>query len=370
VKILHLTRKYPPMVGGMERMNHQLVEALRPLADLHLVAWGRPQWGLPAFALSAAAQVTARMARAAARPDVLCLGDAALAPLGIALARPFGVPVAAIAHGLDVTYPRYGYPALVLPALRRCDRVICVSRFTSAACAERGVPAERLRVIPNGIPPPPPVPARDAARAQLIRLGWPLSPSTPFILTVGRFVPRKGVAAFIRGGLPALLQRHPGLVYGVVGRGPDEAAIRRAVADTRTGDHVFLRGRLDDKTVRLAYAAADLFLMPNRPVPANPEGFGIVAMEASGFGLPVVATAVEGLADAVRDGVNGRSLPPDRPLEFAAAAADLLDDPPALARLRESARAFAHEHLWEKIAPRYLDVFQELLPPPPPEAMP
>lgn len=360
VKILHLTRKYPPRVGGMERMNHQLVEALRPRADLQLVAWGRSQWGLPAFALAAAVQVTARLARRATRPDVLCLGDAALAPLGRALARPFRVPVIAIAHGLDITYPRWGYPAVVLPALRRCDRVICVSRFTADACAARGVPAGRLRVIPNGIPPPPPVPARAAARAELIRRGWPVSPDAPFVLTVGRLVPRKGVAAFIGTALPALLQRHPALVYGVIGQGPDEAAVRQAIAQTQTAGHVFLRGRLDDETVRLAYAAADLFLMPNRPVPGNPEGFGIVALEASGFGLPVVATAVEGLVDAVRDGVNGRSLPPHQPLEFARAVAALLEAPPVLERLRETARAFAREHLWEQIAVRYLDVFQEV----------
>ena len=360
MKLLHLTRKYPPAVGGMERMNQNLVDALRPRCDLHLVAWGRGPWGLPWFAVSAAARIAARMARRSVRPDVLCLGDAALSPLGSALGALGRVPVVAIAHGLDVTFPRWGYPALVLPALRRCDRVICVSRFTADLCAERGVPRDRLRVIPNGILPPPPTPPRPEARKELMAQGWPVSADDPFLLTVGRLVPRKGVAAFIRDALPRLRDRFPRLVYGVVGRGPDEDAIRRAIAETRAENNVFLRGRVDEATLRLAYASADLFLMPNRPVPGNPEGFGIVAMEASSYGLPVVAFAIEGIADAVRDGVNGRGLPAGQPDAFAQATLDLLERPEDLAALGLRARAFALEHTWDKIAPRYLDVFKEV----------
>lgn len=344
----------------MERMNQHLVDALRPLCELHLVAWGGAPRGLPWFALSAAARVSARLARRSTRPDVLCLGDAAMSPLGAALGGLGRVPVAAIAHGLDVTFPRWGYPALVLPALRRCDRVICVSRFTADACAERGVPPERLRVIPNGIRPPPAMPARPEARKELIARDWPVLADEPFLLTVGRLVPRKGVESFIRDALPLLRARFPRLQYGVVGSGPEEDAIRRAIAETRAEGNVFVRGRVDEPTLRLAYAAADLFLMPNRPVPGNPEGFGIVAMEASSYGLPVVATAIEGIADAVKDGVNGRGLPAGQPEAFAQAALDLLGRPAELAAMGQSARAFAMEHLWDKIAPRYLDVFREL----------
>ncbi|MBU1693640.1 MAG: glycosyltransferase family 4 protein [Verrucomicrobia bacterium] len=361
MKLLYVTRKFTPAVGGMERMNASLVEALRPATDLYLLAWGRGQWGLPLFALTAAARITIRLARRSARPDVLCLGDAALSPMGVPLGRVGGIPVVAIAHGLDITFPRYGYPSLVLPALRRCDRVICVSQYTAAACRERGVSPDRLRVIPNGIKPPLPVPPREAARDELRRRGWPIPGEDPFLVTVGRLVPRKGVAEFIRSGLPGLRARFPRLLYGVIGRGPDEAAIRNAVADTGASETVFLPGQMDDETVRLAYAAADLFLMPNRPVPGNPEGFGIVAMEASSYGLPVVATAVEGLIDAVRDGVNGRSVPPGNPESFAQAAAALLAEPAALAKLGLRAREHAMTHTWDKIVPRYLAVFEELI---------
>lgn len=361
MRLLYLTRKYPPAVGGMERMNHELVTALRPLTDLQVVAWGRGQWGLPWFAFTAALRMWARLARPARRPDVLCLGDAALSPLGVAMARPRRVPVVAIVHGLDVTFPRYGYPRLVLPALRRCERVICVSRYTAAACVARGVAAERVRVIPNGIPARGAGPGRAAARAALRGRGWPLDDAAPFVLTVGRLVPRKGVAAFIREGLPGLRARFPELKYGVIGRGPDEEAIRAAAAATGAGEAVVLRGGLDDETVGLAYAAANLFLMPNRPVPNNPEGFGIVALEASSHGVPVIATAVEGLADAVQDGVNGRSVPPHQPETFAAAAANLLADPAARADLGRRARAFALDHNWDKIARRYQAVFQEVI---------
>jgi phosphatidylinositol alpha-1,6-mannosyltransferase len=360
VKLLYVTRKYPPAVGGMERMNIHLVEALRPRTDLHLIAWGRGPWGLPFFALTAAARIAVRLARRSARPDVLCLGDAALSPLGVGLGRVGRVPVVAIAHGLDVTFARYGYPALILPALRRCDRVICVSRYTATACRERGVPAERLRVIPNGIPPPMATPSREAAREALRRRGWPIVGEDPLLVTVGRLVPRKGVEEFIRSGLPILRARFPRLQYGVIGRGPDESAVRRAVADTGAAENVFLPGGVDDETVRLAYAAADLFLMPNRPVPDNPEGFGIVAMEASSYGLPVVATAVEGLADAVRDGINGRSLPPGQPESFAQAAGDLLANPSARAELGRQAREYALRHTWDKMVPCYMAVFEEL----------
>lgn len=362
MRLLYLTRKFPPAIGGMEQMNYHLVEALRPLTDVDLIAWGHSQLGLPWFGLTAALRITRRLsASASRRPDLMVIGDAALSPLAIALTRRTGIPLAAIAHGLDVTFPRFGYPGLVLPALRRCNRVICVSRFTAAACAERGVPSDALCVIPNGIRLPPTALPRDQARQALREKGWIINPQTPFILTVGRLVPRKGVAMFIKNGFPRLRNQFPDIHYVVVGQGPDEATIRDAIQLTGATSNVFLAGKVNAETLHLAYSAADLFIMPNHPVPDNPEGFGIVAMEASAYGLPVVATAVEGLADAVQDHVNGRSIPSGSMEAFAQAAAELLADHDARAALGIKARAFAMEHTWDNIAPRYVSAFEHCI---------
>jgi glycosyltransferase involved in cell wall biosynthesis len=104
-----------------------------------------------------------------------------------------------------------------------------------------------------------------------------------------------------------------------VGQGPLEAEITARHAELGLGDRFRLLGYQPDPAAVLA--ACDVFVMAS-----HVEGYPVAIMEALGMGLPVVSTAVGGIPDAVRDGIEGRLVPPGRPAELADALLDVVGD--------------------------------------------
>jgi glycosyltransferase involved in cell wall biosynthesis len=192
-RILFVSRAYPPDVGGIQTHNHDLAAALSEMADVTIIANGRGKAALPWFLPWAAARAVAL----APRYDAVLLGDGVLAAVGwlVKKLRP-RVCVAAAVHGLDLTWTPGVYQSLwvrrFLPAL---DLLIAVSTETRRVAEERGLRAERIVVVPNGVDAPDPVPADRPALERLV--GRPLG-GTRLVLSLGRLVPRKGFAWFAR----------------------------------------------------------------------------------------------------------------------------------------------------------------------------
>ena len=114
-------------------------------------------------------------------------------------------------------------------------------------------------------------------------------------------MPRKGVAWFLETVFPRLVACHLPVQYVVVGTGSD---LEHARSLTMAGSsalqkRVHLLGYLPEIQLRTVYAAADVFVMPNLLVSGDVEGFGLVALEAAAYALPVVAVALQGIRDAV-----------------------------------------------------------------------
>jgi phosphatidylinositol alpha-1,6-mannosyltransferase len=105
------------------------------------------------------------------------------------------------------------------------------------------------------------------------------------LLTVGRLVPRKGVAWFVAHVIPQLDR---GYGYIIAGGGPDFFTIQGLIQDHGLVDRVALLGKVPNATRQRLMALADLFIMPNICVPGDMEGFGIAALEAGSSGLPVI----------------------------------------------------------------------------------
>ncbi|MFC1826187.1 glycosyltransferase family 4 protein, partial [Thermodesulfobacteriota bacterium] len=122
------------------------------------------------------------------------------------------------------------------------------------------------------------------------------------LLTVGRLVRRKGVAWFAEQVMPQLDNSYS---YLIVGDGPEYKNIQAVLERNKLNDRVFLLGRVSDETLKMIYNASDIFIMPNITVPDDIEGFGIAAIEAGSCGLPVVASNIQGIQDAVLDGMTG-----------------------------------------------------------------
>lgn len=203
-------------------------------------------------------------------------------------------------------------------------RVVAISASTVAALARYGVSVEAI--VPPGCDPPQ------------IREDRTGPAATPRLLWMGRLVrtkrPADAITAFrqIREVLPAA-------TLDLVGGGYLEGPIR---AQHHSG--VTVHGFVPEVVKTSLLSRADLLLLPG-----TREGWGIVAMEAASYGVPVVAYDIPGLRDAVLDGVTGRVVPTN-PDALASAAVGLLQEPDRWRQLSGAARQRAQEFTWDRAA--------------------
>ncbi len=259
-------------------------------------------------------------------------------PLGL-IAPGLGLPYATVLHGAEVAVPGR------LPASRSLlGRVLGHASLIIAAGSYPEAEARRV-AGPGALPPvaniPPgvdlarfsPLPTIERA-AMRLRLG--LDPGARLVVSVSRLVPRKGMDTLIAAaGL--LAPRHPELQVAIGGTGRDEGRLRRLVE--RTGAPVRMLGWVAEADLPGLYASADVFVLccRNRWAGLEQEGFGIIFLEAAASGVPAIAGASGGAAEAVLDGETGTVVDrPEDPRVLAAAVEELIDDPE---RAREEGRA-------------------------------
>jgi len=317
MKPLFIARSYPPSTGGMERFSDNLAIELARMGPTMTIANRGGKRALPLFVPQAI--LAATLAARRGRCDLIHLSDGLLAPAGALLKKTTGLPVSATVHGLDLTFDNAAYQAMLSRTLVKLDRLIAVSESTRQICIERWPQLRsKMVVVPNGVNtdvefgPPRDLPIDIAAAVHGKRM----------ILTVGRLVERKGVAWFIQHALPLLPED---VVYLVAGEGPERDAIQRAVTLAGLGGRVRLLGRVTDRTLQALYSHADVFVMPNVVVDNDVEGFGLVALEAAIRALPVVASELQGIPEAIHDGANGFLVPPADAQAFVVKLEEVLD---------------------------------------------
>ena len=224
-----------------------------------------------------------------------------------------------------------------------------VSRQAAGELQRAGVAPERISFVPSAVEERFFEPAPGGVRASL---GLP---EGAFVVgTVAALSPEKDLCSLVRAFARAKLA---GARLLVVGEGPERAAI--TVEAERSGVALSLPGRAGSpEGVRAALSAMDLFALSSRA-----EGLPTALLEAMAAGVPVVATAVGGVPDAVADGETGLLVPPGDETALAGAIARLGADAPLRARLAAGARraadayrvatvADAAERLYERLATR------------------
>jgi glycosyltransferase involved in cell wall biosynthesis len=185
--------------------------------------------------------------------------------------------------------------------------------------------------------------------------------TAPVVVCVSRLVARKGQDVLV-AGWPRVLARHPDARLLLVGGGPAEASLRRAVSRLGLESSVVLTGPIAPDHLPEHYAAGDVFAMPCRTRRAglDVEGLGMVFLEAAACGLPVVAGTSGGAPEAVREGVTGHVVDPRSPNAVAAAVAGLLDDPAGARAMGAAGRAWVEERWsWTTIAATFADVLEK-----------
>jgi glycosyltransferase involved in cell wall biosynthesis len=223
-----------------------------------------------------------------------------------------------------------------MPRVYRKARVVAVSEGTKSDLLALGFSPERVTIITNGVFPPSPVPAAPAKR--------------PTILCMGRLKPQKSVDVLIRA-LPALVARFPDLHLDVVGQGPDRCRLERLAWATGLARHVRFHGYVAASVRDRLSAEAWLAVCPS-----SFEGWGVVCMEASSHGLPVVASDVPGLRESVRDGETGLLFPYGDVDALAEAVGKLLDDRELRARMGRAGVQWAARHTWDGSAATFASV--------------
>jgi len=371
LRVLFVTHSFPPAgrpldnVGGMQRV----------AADLHAALGMHPRVTLTTLALRSAARwyelrtfpflvrLTWDLARRVRTDsaDVVLFSSMVTGVMSAMAARRPRAHMAAIAHGRDVTLERALHQRVWLPrSFRALDALMPVSSATAQALTDRGAEPARVHVVPNGIDPgrftaPP---ARSLARSAVEGdLGLP--PGALLLLAVGRQVRRKGIAWFTASVIPRL---GPEVHLVVAGEGPEVEAIREAADTAGVAGRIHLLGRVSEERLATLLAGADLFVMPNVPVPGDMEGFGVVMLEAGLAGLATVASDLEGIRDVITDGANGHLVPPLDAAAFAECIARYAGDRDALERLSASAR----EHVvstfsWSAVAEQYVLVLESIV---------
>jgi len=304
-RILFISRNYPPKIGGLEAYSYHLIrefERRLPDASVQKIVLAKAAchliWFLP-YALIKAWLLIRRQAIGSVH---LC--DGLLTPLGLLLKQSTEARVSVSIHGLDIVFDHFLYQRVVPRCVGKLDRVICVSRSTREACLLRRIPSNRCEVIPNGIDPDEyrMESCRKAARYRLEkRLGSSLK-GKKVLLFLGRQIKRKGVAWFVDNVSPALDDTY---LHVIAGSGPEIRRIESAVRRRGLEKRAFVLGRIEEEDKKLLYHGSDIFIMPNVAIPGDLEGFGIAALEAGSCGLPVVASNIEGLRDAVIEGKTG-----------------------------------------------------------------
>jgi phosphatidyl-myo-inositol dimannoside synthase len=360
LRVLFISRKHPPAVGGMEQLSYHLIQGARQQADVQVqaIVWRRSQRWLPFFGLQALVQGAWACWRGV---DVVHIGDPVLALLGLILRVLFRVPIAITVHGLDMTFSMRLYQALVPGWVKRYDKVICISRLAYEVCAARSVAAQQCVIIYPGVEVPEVAGTRAESRAALAQYAGRDWSGAKLLLTVGRLIPRKGVFFFVDQVLPQLAQTDPALVYVIVGVGPDFERITQAIARHRLQPHVYLAGYLPPDLLRQAYAACDLFVAPNVPQPHDVEGFGLMVLEAAALGCPVLMADLEGLRDTIPADYGAFFLPPGSPDRWQAEIIALFKQPDRLIVAGEQVRQFVkQQRTWLAMADKYLDEFRKL----------
>lgn len=361
-RVLLITRNLPPLVGGMERLNWHMAQELAKAADVRIVGPSgsatfapagivvreaplKPFWKFLLHARSLAYREAKEW-----KPDMVLAGSGLTAPLALRAARACGAPAAVYAHGLDIAVKHPVYRALWLPAIRRMNRVIANSRATADLCRGIGVDPVRTNIVHPGVELPNMQPTDAEISAFRAQHGLE---NRRLLLSVGRLSARKGMREFVEHALPRITALHPDVILLIVGDVPKDSlhaeaqspdSIRAIAARVGVVDNLRFLGTITDfAQLGVIYSAVDVHVFPVHEIPGDPEGFGMVAVEAAAHGLPTVAFATGGVVDAVADGESGCLVASGNYAAFVDAVVSLLEREKTM---RGSCLKFAREFEW------------------------
>lgn len=367
-----VTNDFPPRRGGIQSYLGEFVDRLVG-GGAHAVTVYAPHWKSsetfddsaratgyrvvrhPGTVMLPSRTVDTRMRRLIVEHGIDTVWFGAAAPLALlaSKARQAGATrVLASTHGHEVGWSML---PIARSALRRIgedtDAVTFVSRYTRTRFASAFGPATALEYLPPGVDSDRfrPDPAARAELRKRYRLG-----ERPTVVCLSRLVPRKGQDMLINA-LPLIRQRVDGAALVIVGGGPYLETLRKLARDRGVADHVTFTGGVSSDELPAHHAVADVFAMPCRTRGAgmDVEGLGIVFLEASAAGVPVIAGLSGGAPEAVQHNETGLVVDGNSVDHIADAAIELLNDRDRAAAMGAAGRKWvASQWNWDTLAVR------------------
>lgn len=383
-KVLFVTHKYPPSLGGMQRQSYELISNYRQIEDVSLISYNSryPVW---LFFLIIVPWVAIRLVRE--RDINVIHGNDGL--MGVFL-TPFLLTrrkLFVTVHGLDVFLGLPLYQWWVRTWLRRFDGVIAVSRETAAGCVARGILESKVSCVLNTCDhdwtnDPDPKFAAWLKKEHGLDLDGKV-----VVASAGRPVPRKGFSWFASQVLPKLPDNVVYLIAGpkseqglalrflravlpesafkslchAIGIETDYAKLKEITENPAMSGRLVILGPMTRGPMNQLYLHSQIFAMPNLKVEGDFEGFGLVVLEAVYNGALCLAADVDGIPSAVRHGETGLLLASGDPTAWINTITELCENP---AQLKASAIACrkalrADDYTWRDVALAYREQFEK-----------
>lgn len=379
-----LARVFPPRIGGIEHHVYELYTRLAARFDVRVLT---PDWPdargfdqtqcvaivrTPVLCLAASGHIGALLGMLLfglreillRRPDQIHCDQIDAAIAGRLLA--WAARTRYVVHAYAMEIADGSHTAAKRWAADRADAVICISEHSRRLVMDHWqVPSSRIQVVHPGVDTERFCPSRSNGRTRA-KYG---SCTDKIILTVGRLAGRerdKGHRMIIRC-LPRVLAAVPDALYIIAGDGPDRPYLEEMARTCGVANRVVFLGLVPHDELPDLYANCDVFAMPSAAATGVhggliTEGFGMVFLEASASGIPVLGSRSGGIPDAVADGVTGFLVDPASECELVTALVTLLRDEETSRQLGAAGRRWTLQQFqWDASADKLASVVAELL---------
>ena len=307
------------------------------------------------------------------RPAVLhAASNYANARLALALRARYGLPVVYEVRGFweDTWLSRYPDAAerakselyqrnrdLETQCMLAADLVVTLGEAMRDEVVTRGVPAEKIEIVPNAVSAEFLKPLPDATT---LREELGIKPDEPVVGEVTSLVPHEGIGTLLEATAILRARGVPARAL-IVGDGPERAALQRQAARAGLAEAAVFPGRVPAAKVRQFHALLDVFVVPRTPDRVCQLVTPLKPVEAMASGLCVVTSEVKALTEIVKHEVTGMQTVPQDPVSLADCLERLLYSPDIRRKLGDNAREWvSRDRTWAHNAARYRDAYARL----------
>jgi len=381
MEVLFISYKYPPSIGGMQMQSYHLITGYNSIDTSHSIIYDQ-KGSLLFFFLSLFWKLPTLLYK---NPNIqlIHLNDGVCGLCCIWLKLFTNRKVVVTYHGLDLVFPNFIYQKILLPLVRHADAVIAVSTYTAEQCVARRFSKGKIYVVKNGVDHIVNQQDIESVSNHIIaQAAIAKTKAKKQIVAIGRPVRRKGFVWFVKNVLPqlpddiqftligpypdynkvisAFLKRIPQSwqkqIELLLGLSTEHTELMQLLESDISKEKFVWHRNLNHTDKNYLLSQADLFVMPNVSVAGDMEGFGLVALEANMYDVPVLASGIEGITSAVVEGKNGWLMQSEDANGWIEAISHYLSEKP-LIKCKEFA---TQNYSWDRMVSDYADVFSAI----------